>query len=147
MAKIEIKNFAAYQDVMREIELSVPRIIKPAVYDGAAIVADEVRRHLRRSLSKKAGGDLEKSMGLAEMRTSFGFVHTKLGFEGYDRHHHPNIVKARVLEKGREDQPKRKKKPFIAPAVKAVRAKAEEAMQNTVDQQIQKIMNEKIKEG
>lgn len=147
MAKISFEGFESYKDMISDIEINTLNIIKPAVYDGAAIVADEVKRNLRRVVSPKASGDLERSMGLSEMRESFGFVHTKLGFSGYDRAGHPNILKARALERGRKDQPGRKKKPFIAPAVKAVKERAEEAMQNTAEQQIRNIMNKHTKEG
>ena len=152
MAKIEFAQFDAYQDVLRELELSVPKIIKPAIYNGAAIVADEVKRSLRRTLGGRGSGDLERSMGLAEMRDDFGYIHTKIGFKDYDRRRQPNVVKARVLEGGRKAGPKnkparQKKTPFIAPAVKAARERAERAMEDTVDQQIQNIMEKKNKEG
>lgn len=151
MAKIEFKQFAAYQDVMNELEISVPKIAKMAVYNGAAIVTDEVKKYLRRTVSQKARGDLVKSMGLAKMRYDFGYVHTKIGFDGYDRRGHPNVVKARVLEGGRKagpknKPPKQKKRPFVAPAVKAVRERAEREIEKTIEQEIENIMK-KTQEG
>ena len=72
------------------------------------------------------------------MEDERGFIHTKLGFDGYDRRGNPNVVKARALESGTSKQ---QKKPFIRPAVNAVKDRAVAVMSETVDKQIKKIMD------
>ena len=116
MAKITFDGFDEYAEQLKKLEVNTLSVIKPAVYDGAAVVADEVKRHLRRVVSSRATGDLERSLGLSPMQDSFGFIHTKLGFDGYDRKGAANAPKAYVLERGRRDQPGRRKKPFIRPS-------------------------------
>lgn len=140
MATIEFKGITEYQDMLEDLYLRSDGIIKPAVYDGAAVVIEEVKKQLRKVVSDKATGDLERSTGLSEMENDAGYIHTKLGFEGYDRDHHPNVLKARALEYGTSKQ---RKKPFIRPAVNACKERAEIVMGETVEKQIKKIMDER----
>lgn len=140
MAKIEFFGLEEYQAFLKEIGANVDSIIKPAIYDGADVVIGEVKKSLRRVVGPESTGDLEDSMGLSEMQDEDGFVHTKLGFEGYDRRHHPNIVKARALESGTSKQ---RKTPFIRPAVNRCKEEAVMAMAETVDRQIKKITTER----
>lgn len=142
MAKISFDGFENYRAILKQIEGSEDYIIKPAVYDGAAIVVEEVKKSLRNVVGPDSTGDLERSMGLTKMQDDFGFIHTKLGFDGYDRNGHPNIVKARALESGTSKQPKR---PFIRPAVKRVQDRAIKQMDETVNRQIKNILNERGK--
>lgn len=139
MAKISFDGFEDYRAIMKTLEGRELGIIKPAVYNGAAIVIDEVKKSLR-SVVKGGNGDLEESIGLSEMRDDNGFINTKLGFDGYDRNHHPNIVKARALESGTTKQ---QKTPFIRPALRKCEKEAILEMSRTVDERIKKIMNER----
>lgn len=140
MATISFKGFEEYRDVMMKLQLKTDFIIKPAVYEGAAIVVEEVKKSLDRVTSNKSTGDLKESIGLSPMENDNGFINTKLGFEGYDRKGHPNIVKARALESGTSRQ---QKKPFIRPAVNKVREEAENRMAVVVSMQIEKLLDEK----
>ena len=124
---------------MNDLNKKSNSIIKIAVYDGAAVVVEEVKKNLRRVVGPDSTGDLEKSMGLSQMQDDGGFVHTKLGFDGYDRRGNPNVLKARALESGTSKQ---QKKPFIRPAVNAVKERAVSVMSETVDNQIKKMMDE-----
>ena len=139
MAKIEFKGFEAYQDVLLTLQIKADAVMKPAIYDGAAVVIDAVKRNLRSVVGEYSTGDLEDSMGLSPMQEDNGFVYTKLGFDGYDRNGHPNVVKARALESGTSKQDK---KPFIRPALNACKAEAVKVMQKKVDSQIEKLMEE-----
>lgn len=138
MATIKFDGFDKYLKLLDGIDKNRNAIIKPAVYEGAAVVVEEVKKNLRRVVGPDSTGDLERSMGLSEMQDDWGFVNTKLGFDGYDRRGNPNIVKARALESGTSKQPKR---PFIRPAVNAVKERAVSVMSDVVDEQIQKIMD------
>lgn len=140
MAKISFDGLDDYIKLLENIETKRSSIIKPAVYDGAAVVVEEVKKNLRRVVSSESTGDLERSMGLTKMQDSDGFVHTKLGFDGYDRNHHPNVLKARALESGTSKQ---RKKPFIRPAVNKCKADVVQTMAATVDKRIKKIMDER----
>ena len=133
-------SFDGLDEYMAQLEMLGKRsdaVIKPAVYDGADIVVDAVKKSLRRTVSENATGDLEESIGLSRMEEENGFVHTKLGFDGYDRSRHPNVVKARALEYGTSKQ---KKTPFIRPAVNAVTDEVIETMRKKVDMQIKNLM-------
>lgn len=140
MAKITFDGLGEYIELLEKMEVKRNSIIKPAVYDGAAIVVKEVKENLRRVVGPGNTGDLERSIGLSDMQDRDGFVHTKLGFDGYDRNHHPNIVKARALESGTSKQ---QKTPFIRPAVNKCKDEVVEKMAATVDKQIKKIMDER----
>lgn len=149
MAKITFKGFSEYRAQLNALQQNTLKILKPAVYDGAAIVADETKRQLRRVIAHPTGA-LEKSLGLSPMRDDFGYVYTKLGFDGYGdeaRKRHPNAPKAYVLEKGRADQPGRKKKPFLSVAIKLSRKKCIEAMDATCNERVKKIMEKASKEA
>ena len=140
MAKISFDGFEAYQDVLARLYIKTDAIIKPAVYEGAEVIADAVKKNLRSVVGEHSTGDLERSMGLSPMTEENGYVHTKLGFEGYDRNGHPNVVKARALESGTSKQ---QKTPFIRPAVTKFGDEAVLVMKNKVDSQIKKLMEEK----
>lgn len=130
MAKIEFKGIEKYQSVLKDIERDVEGILKVAVYDGAAIVADAVK-----AATPVDTGDLRDSLGLAKMRNDNGYVNTKLGFDGYDSKGVANSLKARAYESGTSNQPKR---PFIRPAVRAAKSAAEFAMGKTLDKELEK---------
>ena len=138
MATIKFEGFDEYRKLIADLDKKTNSIIKPAVYDGAAVVVEEVKKNLRRVVGPDSTGDLEKSIGLSKMEDDRGFIHTKLGFDGYDRRGNPNVVKARALESGTSKQ---QKKPFIRPAVNAVKDRAVAVISETVDKQIKKIMD------
>lgn len=141
MAKFKCTGIDLYIDQLQKLGGSTVGVMKKGTYDGAAIIADEVRKHLRGVIRhpEESTGDLEKSMYLAKMQTKSGYVYTEIGFAGYDRKGVPNIIKARVMESGTSRQ---KKTPFIRPAFTAAQEKCIAAMQKTVDDEIKKLMEE-----
>lgn len=139
MATIKFEGIEEYSDLLKKFANRAEQIIKPAVYDGAAVVVKEAKKQLKRVVSDNSTGDLSDSMGLSAMRSDNGFVHTKIGFDGYDRNGHPNVVKARALESGTSKQ---QKTPFLRPAVKASQDEAVEVMRQTVDRTIKAILKE-----
>jgi hypothetical protein len=112
-------------------------ILKKAVYAGAGITADEVRKRLEGVL-EGGTGELASSLGISKFKDKFGTVHTFVGFSGYDSMGVPNILNARVIESGRSDS-KKKKRPFFRPAIKAAAPAAEKAMADTVEKEIKKL--------
>lgn len=137
MAKIEFKGIDKYQDLLAKLSMRSEGICKQAVYEGAAVVIDAIKTNLRKVVSENSTGDLEKSIGLAPMENKNGYINTKVGFDGYDRNGHPNIVKARALESGTSKQ---RKRPFIRPAVNSVKEKSIDVMAKKVSELLEKQM-------
>lgn len=137
MATIKFNGIDEYMERLQALGAQSQEILETAVYEGAAIVADEVRDRLHAVLSPDATGELESSLGIAPMRNDRGYVNTRIGFDGYDSKGVANQLKANVLESGSSKQPKR---PFMRPAVNASRKPAEARMAQVVDQEIEKIM-------
>lgn len=138
MAKIEFKGIEKYQKILAEIGNKSEKICKVAVYDGAAIVADAVRKNYDSySHPYSEGNGLIDSMGLSKMQNDSGYVNTKLGFFGYLKDGKPAALVAAAMESGTSHQ---SKKPFVRTAVKRVKASAQNAMKKTLDEQIERIM-------
>ena len=137
MATIRFSGIDAYMEQLQRLEQDSEEILKRAVYDGAAIVADEVRQRLHAVLSPDATGQLESSLGISKIQNDRGYVNARIGFDGYDSKGVPNQLKANVLESGSTRQPKR---PFMRPAVNAARRPAEEKMKQVVEQEIENRM-------
>ncbi|HIS64977.1 MAG TPA: HK97 gp10 family phage protein [Candidatus Avoscillospira avistercoris] len=137
MATIRFSGIDAYMERLQRLEQDSEEILKRAVYDGAAIVADEVRQRLHAVLSPDATGQLESSLGISKIQNDQGYVNARIGFDGYDSKGVPNQLKANVLESGSTRQPKR---PFMRPAVNAARRPAEAKMEQVVEQEIETLM-------
>lgn len=152
MATMTIRGMDEYARKLSQLgQASVP-IAKKAVYAGASIVADEVKKRLEANLddpsyvgkkseggikSDASTGDLLESFGIAPIGTDKnGNTNTKIGFDGYDSKGVPNALKARSMESGTSTL---RKRPFVRPAVNAVKSKAQETMGDVVDEEIAKI--------
>ncbi len=130
-------------------------IAEKALYEGAGIVADQIRKNLEANLNdptsvaksgvaifKKMGqepsGDLLDSLGITPMELdNNGYLNVKIGFDGRDHKGVPNQMKARVMESGSSTIAPR---PFVRPAVKATKKMAEETMNRVIEEEIDKIM-------
>lgn len=138
MAKFKFEGLDDY--IQKINRLADPKraegLIKAAVYPGAGVIADAVRERLS---THSRTGDLADSMFLSVMENENGYVYTQLGFAGYDGNGVPNAVKAAVLESGSSRQ---KKTPFIRPAVKSAKDKAEAAMAAELESRIKQLMED-----
>lgn len=129
-------------------------MIKIAVYSGAGIIADEIRKRLEGVLAQSAAvrasnkenhdkrgrtGDLADSLYLAKMENDAGYIYTQVGFAGYDSNGIPNALKANVLESGSSKQ---SPTPFIRPAIKAKHKTAEAVMEAELDYSIKLLMED-----
>lgn len=155
MAKMQIKGLDEYALKLSQLSSGQDEIAKKAVYKGAGIVADEIKKRLKENLQDPESVSKDKSvmfkgMGydqtgslldsfgiapikvLADMNTS-----TKLGFDGYDKNGVPNQLKARAMESGTS---RLRKRPFVRPAVNATKGKAQAKMGEVIDEEIRKIM-------
>lgn len=135
-------------------------VIKKSVYDGAKIVMDAVKqaaygipvtdgkyknwRGAQVGVSTIQKHGIIEGLGLASMRNYGGYIHTKIGADGYNNMKtkkypggQPNAMIIRALESGTSF---RAKYPFISRATKATKTAAEEAMRKRCDEEIKKIM-------
>jgi len=107
---------------------------------GLSIAADQVRTELKRVQSDETTGQLLESLGITPIKMDRdGNWNGKVGFDGYDRNGAPNQLKARVMESGTS---RRKKRPFMRPALNKCRKAAEEAMIKAGEQIIQERLEE-----
>ena len=149
MAKFQVgKGMDQYLTQLRNLEFNYRETIGPAIYKGAGIVADAVKKNIQ-ALPESACTPVEKAgllagFGIAKMQDENGYFQVKLGFDGYNGNKtkkYPkgkaNSMIARSIEGGTSWKPKH---PFIAPAVRATKDQAEKAMAEEVDKQITKQM-------
>ena len=160
MAKVTFKNGDDYLAKLSKLSLKAKAdVIGPAVYSGADIVIEEVRKQLQavptdekwgtqgspangpKKIQKKG---LYDSLGIAPMRDDQGFMNVKIGFDGYNSvktkrwpNGQPNQMVARSVEAGTSYM---QKHPFVKKAVAKVRNEALDAMKETADAEIEKIM-------
>lgn len=161
MATIQFKKGNEYILKVAKLEAAVKRdLIGRAVYDGAAVVTDEIRKSLKqvptdegygtesapaRGPKKAQKKGLYESLGITSMQDDgTGFLNVKIGFDGYNDivtkrwpKGQPNQMVARSVESGTTWMQKNE---FVKRAVKASRKRATEAMKKAVDKGIEKIM-------
>lgn len=160
MATIQFKNGDDYLAKLSKLESKLRYgVIGGAVYAGAGIVTDAVRRQIEqiptdegfgtesdptKGPSKKQIAGLEESLGIAESQEDGGFYNVKVGFDGYNNiktrrwpKGQPNQMVARSIERGTSYM---QANPFMKRAVASTKKQAVEAMKNHVDREIEKIM-------
>ena len=116
MARMTVKAGTEYAQKLAALSGNMKSVAEKAVYEAAGIVADQIRKNLTeninddRSAAKRDGpkkkkegqessGDLLDSLGIAPIQMDkYGYIGTKIGFDGYDRRGVPNPLKARVME-------------------------------------------------
>lgn len=165
VAKIVAKGYYEYGDALRQLELSFAGnndILMKAAEAGADPVADEIRRRLAAlpedeyrllsdgevftGLPEGQKRDLLDSLGVTKPdRDRKGFVHVKVGWDGYGSfptHAYPkgipNQLLARAVESGSSV---RQKTPFVRPSVNATREKAVEEMDKVIKSEMAEVFN------
>lgn len=151
------KGMDEYLQKLGNLEFKAEGTVKRAVYEGAKVVADAVKKNLDslptsdgyqdritapKTIQKKG---LIDGFGISKMKNQGGYEHVKLGFHGYNGmktkkypRGQPNVMIARVFEGGTSNT---KRHPFVSPAVRATKEAAEARMQKSIDENINKIMN------
>lgn len=162
MARMSVGNGCEnYIKQLTELELNTETVIGKAVYVGAGIVADAVRANIeglperaentRGTEKSKVSGvtpaqktGLLNGLGIAKMRKDGGYYNVKIGMDGYNSTHtkafpngQPNAMVARGLESGTSWLNSNK---FITQAVNSSRTQAEEAMNQALEEEINKIV-------
>ncbi len=139
MARITFKGLEEYEQKLSLLAQDTEQICGAAIYEGASIVADEIKAGIR-SLPRKTGvtqKGLEEGFGISKLREDSGFYNVKLGFEGYNANGEPNVMMARIMESGTSKVPKH---PFVRPAVNRAKAAAQDKMAAVLDEEIEKRM-------
>ena len=162
MAKIEMQGMDAYLAELRRLGENTAPVCEAAVYAGAKVVADEIKREIQSlrvvsdkhalaawqkrvptliSYTQKKG--LLESFGVAPIQNRFGVFSTKCGFDGYNEiqterwpNGQPNQLIARACESGSSAM---LKQPFVRVAEKRVKQAALLAMEMAADKELKKL--------
>lgn len=159
MAKIDYKGIDDYAKALGKLWKESEEIITRAVYEGAGVVADEIKSGLKklpidnrkgtsddklRGVTKKQKSDLIDAFGVAPIENDGDTINTRLGFDGYgstptDKYPRgvPNAMLMRSVESGNSF---RKKTPVVRPAVNRARKRAEQKMGDTLEKEIKERM-------
>lgn len=155
MAKFKVTGIDVAFSEFGEIAKDSEGIAKMAVYDGAKVLADAVKKNInalptrdpkthkgKKGATPEEKAALQRGFGIAQMRSGGGSIDTVLGFEGYDSNTtprypqgHPIPMIARTIESGTSWLTKT---PFIKPAIASSKGQAEEAMARRFDEEISK---------
>lgn len=138
MATIKFKGLEEYELQLSRLEKMTPEIAGRAIYQGAKIVADEIRKEIE-NLPVMHGHGTEKSklragitntqkeglldgLGITPLGEKDGFYNVKIGFDGYNKvktKRYPNGQPNQLVARGAESGTSWKgKSPFVRPALK-----------------------------
>lgn len=162
MAKVNVKGTEDIAKMLVALGDAGDAIGKMSVYEGAAIIADEIRKQINalpeQSFRHLGDGeqfgvitpqdkeDLANSLGIDQIERAVTGIRTVIGFAGYGSHPTKKYPKglpmpllARSIESGSSVRAKR---PFIRRAVNAKRKAAKQKMIETGERLIQQTLNE-----
>lgn len=164
MPRFKIYGLDAYIDKIDALSGLTQEYVGQAIYAGAEVVADATKTAIegletdervnvpdtgsdadkKRSINKLQKKGLVESFGIASARYDGNFYNVKTGFDGYNEIRtkrwpmgQPNAMIARSLESGTSFM---RKNPIITKATNQSKKKAIEAMQDSLNKSIQKIM-------
>lgn len=162
MATIRFSKLRDYELMLGKIGDASKDICGAAIYEGAKIIADEVKNNLNSLnvttdelamlkakkgeptyITQRAKEGLIKSFGVTPMsQDDDGIYNVKLGFDGYNDvktkkwpKGQPNQLIARACESGSSAMIKQ---PFFREAVQKTKKKAESRMAEVLDEKIKK---------
>ena len=161
MATFKTQGLDKYVAQLERLGKKTDTVISEAVYEMAKVVADEVKANLialpsvpdteglkafasepqqKIPITKAQKWGLVHSFGIASLRNEGGFIHVKIGFDGYNEvktktfpKGQPNALIARSIESGSST---REKTPFLRTALAASRKKGIEAARLKFDEAI-----------
>ena len=165
MAKITFPGLEVYERKLSRLEdmQEVRRIAGRAAYEGAKLIADEIRNNIHKlpahddkaglyayvlknpaPLTRTAKQGLLDGLGIAPLTDDKGYLNVKIGFDGYNKlkterfpKGQPNVLIARALESGSSVT---EKHPFVRPAIQSKREDAQRKMAQVVDEEIEQRM-------
>ena len=158
MAKMTIgKGMDEYLAKLGNLEFAAPGLVGQAIYEGAKVVADQVRAEIealptaesKRVAIPRDPTQVEKDglldgLGVAKKKNDNGYINVKIGMDGYNTDKtkkypkgKPNAMIARSIESGSTVM---KRNAFISRAVNKTKKEAEAAMQKVFEEGIEKIV-------
>lgn len=161
MARMIFKASDEYVLKLSDLKSRTKEIAGKAIYEGARIVADEIKanlmalptekyRHLQPNekfvgVPEQQKKDLIESFGITPLeRDNDGVWNVKIGFDGYGsmptkRYPKglPNQLLARAIESGSSV---RQKTPFVRPAVNKTKKRVQEVMDEVIEKECNKIL-------
>lgn len=156
MATFLFGGLEEYARKLSDLALKSRDVGAQALYAGANILADQIRRNLealptRPSTSSEGGGvpkaqkqALLDSFGITQIRDDDGYLNLKMGFDGYNGiktrmypKGQPNAMIAASVESGSSVQ---QKYPFVRPAIKQKKKECIDAIAAVIDKETAKIM-------
>ena len=147
MARAKFISDESFEVTLSKAEAKYPEIAAKAMYAGAAIIADEMKRRLRKILSPNATGQLVAAFGITPVKQDLNMNYNlHIGFDGYQKPGYgkwrgkgvPFQLIARSFESGAKGW--RTAKPFAAPAVRAVKEQAVDEMKRAAEAELEKIV-------
>ena len=154
-------EFEGVGDYLKELEaLSAEseEVCKRALYKGADVMASAIKAEIVKipdrtwhsgriasGLTEEEKADLASGFGISKMHNSDGVIDVKLGFDGYGKHKTkkfpsgvPIPLIARSICKGTSWLAKYD---FIGKAERSAKAATESKIQQTFDQELEKLIN------
>lgn len=165
MARFQFKGLEQYEKKLSRISsvAAVSQIIGQAIYKGADIMADAIRKttealpevassessrvflsnrkhgsgasKLRGVTSAQKKGLLD-GLGITPMNEENGYYDRKIGFDGYNDDGQANVLIARSVNSGTSF---REKIPFVDQAVRQARPEVEQAMAKEFDRLLKEV--------
>lgn len=158
MAKLEFTGLDSYIAELERLRTSAEGITKKALYEGAGVVADELRAaveslptdndrsagHCPKGITDGQKEALAKGLGVAPFQTEGDRIDTLVGFSGYSDYKtkkypdgQPLALIARIAESGTSFS---RKTPFVRKATRKAKTKAEAKMKEVFESEIEKAM-------
>jgi len=154
LARAEIKMPEKFLLAVSRLEEQTDTIIAKSIEAGGKVVLDKVKGNLQSVVGKgtklpsRTSGELISALGLSPVKVSRKGIHNaKVGWNEPRRKQYAargkrsyytitNAMIATVLEYGKHGQPA---KPFLKPAKTASRKPCQEAMQQTLEEEVAKL--------
>lgn len=159
MASFRFKGLAEYEKMLSKISYGSRKVAGKAVYAGAKIITDEIHKeiqnlrvkptsyatpgHPSNAINPAQQKGLLDGLGIAPMQEDKGYIHVKVGFDGYNSMRtaahpkgQPNAEIARSLQSGTSYMIKQ---PFVTRAVQKSRKAAEKEMAKVIEVEIEAI--------
>ena len=152
-AKVTTNAINEYLQIIRSLGENADDVVKKAVYEGSAIIANQVsanisaipideswgtESHPKNGITAVEKAGLQDSFGIADMQDDNGFTNTLIGFQqpDYNANGKANIMIARATQSGTSFS---KKIPFFANALRATRGQARERMVQVAEEEFKKL--------
>ena len=145
-----------YLQTLNRLGKEIEGISKQAVYEGAKIIADEIKNNIEALSTDEEWGtpkkmkagptkaekeNIARGLGIAHMQDNKGTINTKIGYDdaGYDENNKPIQMIARSVNSGTSFM---KKNPFFEKGVRNSRNKAKQKMIEVSEKELGKTVKE-----